>query len=396
MEAIEFKNHLVNDLIPFWNSLRDDEYGGFYGRADATGKADKTASKGVIYNSRILWFYSASYLLLGDEALLDNAKHAYKFMVDYCLDPQYGGVFWSVTYDGEPEEDLKHTYNQAFAIYALSAYFNATHDQSALHFAMSIYRIIEEKCRDNGGYLECFNREFDPIENDKLSENGVMADRTMNTLLHVLEAYTELYKASSFYQVGDSLRDILRLFKKRIYNTRRNFCEVFFDFDYNSLIDLESFGHDIETSWLMERACDALHDEGYLKEIKPMMAAMVKATYRNGMENGAMCNECERGVLDHKKVWWVQAEAVTGFYNMYQHNPEHSEYKEASEAVWNFIKNVQMDSVTHEWIENIYQDSSKNKNQDLAHQWKGPYHNGRMCIEMYKRLKDAESQRILA
>ncbi len=387
MEAQEFRNHLVNDLIPFWNNLKDEENGGFYGRADEFGTPDKYSKKGVIYNSRILWFYSASYMLLKDITLLDNAKHAYKFMVDYCLDPQYGGVFWSVTYAGEPEEDLKHTYNQAFAIYALSAYYNATKDQSALHFAMSIYRTIEEKCKDNGGYLECFNREFDIIDNDKLSENGVMADRTMNTLLHILEAYTELYKASSFYQVGDSLRDILRLFKKRIYNTRRKICDVFFDYEYNSLIDLESFGHDIETSWLMERACAALHDDGYLKEIKPMMDAMVKTTYLSGLENGALCNECENGKLDHKKVWWVQAEAVTGFYNMYQHHPEMTEYKDVSEAIWNFIKTNQIDPNTHEWIENIYEDKSKNLHQDLAHEWKGPYHNGRMCIEMIKRLE---------
>lgn len=387
MQAQEFKDHLVNDLIPFWNKMRDDENGGFYGRADEHGVIDKSAHKGVIYNSRILWFYSASYMLLKNEALLDNARHAFKFMVDHLIDPQYGGVFWSVTCDGEPREDLKHTYNQAFAIYALSAFYNASQDTSALHFAMDIYRTIEEKCKDEGGYLECFSREFDVIDNDKLSENGVMADRTMNTLLHILESYTELYKASSYYQVGDSLRDILRVFKKRIFNSRKKVCDVFFDHDYNSLIDLQSYGHDIETSWLMERACAALHDDGYLKEIKPMMDQMVKTTLITGMENGALCNECENGVIDHKKVWWVQAEAVTGFYNMYQHHPEMTEYRDTAESIWNTIKTVQIDKVTHEWIENIYDDAEKNKHQDLAHEWKGPYHNGRMCIEMIKRLE---------
>ena len=150
--------------------------------------------------------------------------------------------------DGTPEDTTKHTYNQAFAIYALSVYYQASGKKEALNLSYSLYQIIESKCRDHEGYFEAFSRDFSPVSNDKLSENGVMAERTMNTLLHVLEAYTELYKADEFYAVGDSIREILRIFKFKVYDADKEICRVFFDKSYHSLIELESYGHDIEAS----------------------------------------------------------------------------------------------------------------------------------------------------
>lgn len=248
MNAKVFQEHLEKNLIPFWNRMKDEINGGFYGYADAKGDPDVKSVKGVILNSRILWFYSSAYQLLHKQEQLEMADHAYRFLVDNCFDSQYGGVYWSVNYDGTVCDNTKHTYNQAFAIYALSAYYQASHSKEALNLAYVLYRVIEEKCRDSNGYLEAFRRDFTLSSNEKLSENGVLAERTMNTLLHVLEAYSELYHADPFYEVGDSVRSILRLFEKKIYNSEKHICDVFFDLDYHTLIDLESFGHDIETS----------------------------------------------------------------------------------------------------------------------------------------------------
>lgn len=205
MEAKVFKEHLEKNLIPFWNKLKDEENGGFYGYVGSDGKPDTKSVKGIILNSRILWFYSTAYQLLKKTELLEMADHAYKFLTDFCFDSQYGGVYWSVNYDGTVCDDTKHTYNQSFAIYALSAYYQASGKKDALNMAYVLYRVIEEKCRDENGYLEAFRRDFTPSSNEKLSENGVLAERTMNTLLHVLEAYSELYKADTFYAVGDSI-----------------------------------------------------------------------------------------------------------------------------------------------------------------------------------------------
>ena len=388
MEAKVFQEHLENDLIPFWNRMKDEINGGFYGYADAEGNPDMKSVKGVILNSRILWFYASAYQLLRKPELLEMADHAYRFLVDHCFDSQYGGVYWSVNYDGTVCDDTKHTYNQAFAIYALSAYYRASGRKEALNLAYVLYRVIEEKCRDSKGYFEAFRRDFTPSSNEKLSENGVLAERTMNTLLHVLEAYSELYRADPFYEVGDSIRSILRLFEKKIYNSEKQICDVFFDSDYHSLIDLESFGHDIETSWLIDCGCSVLEDKAYQKEMQPMINGLAEAAYRNAFDKrqNALNNEREGDRIDSQKIWWVQAEYVVGFYNVYQKNPQKTEYLHTAEKIWEFIQNHVIDSRSGEWIESIPADNLPDSGQALVHPWKCPYHNGRMCMEMIQRL----------
>lgn len=390
MNSKDFHTHLYNDLLPFWMKMRDDTNGGFYGFADSNGTPDPQSSKGVILQSRILWFFSSAYLLHNRSDILDYADHAYRFLSKCCYDDTCGGMYWSVEADGTPCEDMKHTYCQAFAIYALSAYYRASGSQAALELARSLYRTIEHQCRDNDGYLEAFARDFSLTGNDKLSENGVMADRTMNTLLHVLECYTELLKAEPSPEVAGSINKILNTFKRRIYNPDLKRCEVFFDINYNSIIDLESYGHDIEASWLIHRACEVLGDDEVTSAMMPVITGLAQGALEHAMDDktNAMNNECENGKVDHKKVWWVQAEAVTGFYNAYTLTGD-PEYLKASEQIWDYIRNTVIDSKHGEWIENIYDGEDAEEKQPLVHTWKCPYHNGRMCIEMMLRQQGA-------
>lgn len=387
MEAKFFVDHLRDDLIPFWNKMRDDENGGFYGYADALGKPDPESPKGVILTARIMWFYSAAYRLLKERSLLDMAEHAFAFLVERCCDRENGGVFWSVNCDAGAFDDTKHTYCQAFTVYALAKFYNVGGNAAALDLAHEIYRTIEEKCRDNGGYLEAFNCDFSPCSNEKLSENGVMASRTMNTLLHIIEAYTELYSAARDPEVGEKLREALVLFKDKIYDPEKRICKVFFDHEYNSLIDLESYGHNIEASWLLERACDALGNDAICPEIKTITRELAEAALENGFDKsqGALNNEREFDKVNRTKVWWVQAEAVIGFYNFYS-NYNRAEFLEASENVLKFIRENVIDKSTGEWIENIDPNGNTDRTQALVHEWKCPYHNGRMCVEMISRL----------
>ena len=142
------RNHLVEDIIPFWKNLRDDKYGGYYGYLSFDHELDKKAVKGCILNSRILWFFSSAYTLLREESLLDEARHAYDFLRGKCIDKINGGIYWSMTYDAKVADGTKHTYNQAFAIYALSAYYEASGNEEALELAMELFNIVENICKD--------------------------------------------------------------------------------------------------------------------------------------------------------------------------------------------------------------------------------------------------------
>lgn len=388
MNKDEVRQHLTNDLIPFWSALKDQEYGGFYGYMEENGAVDKEAEKGCILNSRILWFFSNAAMVLHDRSLVDYAGHAFRFLRDHAWDSEQGGVYWSMTYDGRPADTTKHTYNQAFAIYGLASYYDASGDREAFQMAMELFHIIEEKCLGERCYKEAFTREFEEASNEKLSENGVMAYHTMNTLLHVMEAYTELYRVmckkneSGSEQVRERLLWILSVFKKDIFDGEKGRQKVFFDREMNSLIDLYSYGHDIETSWLLDRTLEVLGDQKLIKEYGKLTARMAAEIYAHAYDGHSLANECENGVVDERRVWWVQAETVLGFLNAYEKSGD-VKYRDAAGDVWEFIKAYVITArKPAEWHSEVNRDGSPRDGHPLVDPWKCPYHNGRMCLEI--------------
>ena len=388
MFATEIKEHLVNDLIPFWQGLKDEENGGFYGYLSYDLKLDKKAVKGCILNSRILWFFSNAYMVLGDPSLLESAAYAYQFLKEHCVDDEFGGVFWSLTYDGKPEDTTKHTYNQAFSIYALASYYDASKNPEALEIAWKLYDLVESKCKDEYGYLEAFTRSFEPEENDKLSENGVIAEKTMNTLLHVFEAYTELYRVTKEEKVAKQIRFMMDIIKDKVFNKEIGRQEVFFDRTWNTLIDLYSYGHDIETAWLVDRGLEVLDDEAYTNMLSPITKIITENIYNRAYIDHSLVNESENGVVDTTRVWWVQAEAVVGFLNGYQKQGD-KKFLDASVDIWNYIKKYFIDKRNgSEWFWSVKEDHTPDE-KPIVEPWKCSYHNGRMCFEVLRRMKDA-------
>lgn len=383
----EVRRELTEHLIPFWEGLKDPEYGGFYGYMDYDLKLDPKAEKGCILNSRICWFFSKAYLTLHDPALLSYAKHAYDFMKDRCFDRTNGGIYWSITYDGKPYDTTKHTYNQAFSIYALSEYYEASGDREALDLAFAQYHLIEAKMRDEGGYLEALDEKFQPVVNDKLSENGVIADRTMNTLLHVLEGYTNLLRVSGDEEVRGSLKEIFRTFVDHVWNPELHRQEVFFDHDWHTLIDLYSYGHDIETSWLMDHSLDVVADPSWTAKIRPIMDDMADNLLKAAFDGRSLPAECEKGVVKENRVWWVQAETVLGYLNAYGKHPEREDYRDAAVSEWEFIRDYLVDKREgSEWYWELNKDGTPIPDRPILEPWKCPYHNGRMCMEVLRRL----------
>ncbi|MCR5592425.1 MAG: AGE family epimerase/isomerase [Saccharofermentans sp.] len=393
------KEHLTHDLIPFWLSMKDPLFGGFYGARYADGTIETNHEKGAILNSRILWFFSnccrlyKSHLIKSDDIcgcgyayddIKAAADWAYDFMVRDFLDEKYGGLYWSVKRDGKVSDSTKHTYNQAFAIYGLASYYDASKDKSALELAYKLFHIIEIKMRDEGGYLESFSRDFEPEKNDKLSENGVIADRTMNTLLHVMEAYTELYRVTRDEEVKAAIEEILKTHKDCIWDEKLQRQKVFMDHEYNSIIDLYSYGHDIETSWLMDRTIEILDDRKIRDEYSDVTSKMLHEV-TNAAFNGSLANECENGVVDERRIWWVQAEAVIGFVNEYMKKSDEEALYDAVRT-WSFIENhLVMEVFPREWYSETDKNGIANRTLPVVDEWKCPYHNGRMCIEIICR-----------
>lgn len=381
----ECKEELTQRIIPFWNKLRDDENGGFYGFMDNGLTVDKSADKGVILNSRILWFYSRAYEALEDHVLLENAEHAFEFLKNYCYDRDNGGVYYMMTFDGKPSDDMKHTYNQAFAIYALSSYYIASGSKEALALAYELFNTIETKCVDEYGYVEAFSRTWEPAKNDVLSENGIDAEKTMNNVLHLIEAYTVLLEADGNDKVRKRLMYLLGITKNKIFDSKNDKLLVFFDKKMNVLGDIHSYGHDIEATWLIDRACEVIGDRELEAEWRSIDLRIAENIYNIAFVDGALNNERDGEHIDDKRVWWVQAETVVGFTNAYMQSGC-GKYLEAAEKTMEWIKKYQIDTRENsEWWGEVEHNGKPMETVAMVNPWKCPYHNGRMCLEIMNR-----------
>lgn len=386
----EAEAHLTQKLIPFWNGLRDNENGGFYGYVGYDLQVDRTAPKGCILNSRILWFYSQAYAALGEPSLLENAKHAYAFLEQFW-DQAQGGVYWSCAFDGTPLDTMKHTYAQSFAIYGLSAYAMASGDVQALAKATALYELIEARMTDSLGYLEAFDRSFHPLDNAKLSDNpklmerGLVAEKTMNTMLHVLEAYTALYKAGGDARVRESLHALLDTIGRRVYNQRENRLEVFFDPDLRSIINMQSYGHDIEASWLIDLAAKTALDQDGYAQTALWTTRLAQGVLKRALVGNSLLNENVEGEDDPTCIWWVQAETLVGMANLWQKTGDDT-LPARMQAVWKMIQSRLVDPREgSEWFWRLEEDGQPS-HMPIVEPWKCPYHNGRMCLELMARM----------
>lgn len=382
MDMTWVKHQLTGKILPFWQGLRDEAQGGWYGGVDFDLHVDEDAVKGCILNSRILWSFSTAARVLKDDCLLEDARRALRFMERF-EDKANGGVYWSVRRDGQVADSTKHTYCQAFAIYGLAAYVRATGDAAALSRAMDLFRVIEQRCRDEEGYGEAYRADFSPESNEKLSENGVMASRTMNTLLHVIEAYAELYRAGGREEVREAGAWAIRLLLNKMYNPVKRRLEVFFDQAYRPLLDMQSYGHDIEASWLIWDAAETLLPQAEREAVRAMCVSLAGSVLERAMTENGLLNECVDGVKDETRVWWVQAEAVLGFDNAFRLTGE-ERFAEARDRMLDAIDRIIVDHREGgEWFWSA-DAACQPIHKPIVEEWKCPYHNSRMCLRLIR------------
>lgn len=376
---------LTDSILPFWIKLKDEQYGGLYGTVAFDLAINREGDKGGIATARHLWAFSSAYRVLGNPVYLTMATHLFRFLKEQCIDKAHHGLYWMLDYKGVCVDDRKHIYAQAFAIYGLSEYYRVTKDEEAIQLALDLYDLIETNGFDekNQAYKEAFNRTWEEVPNEMLSENGVTADITMNTHIHILEAYTNLYKAYPFAELRARLLHVLSLHLTKMYQ-EDHFLGVFFNKDWERLLDLQSFGHDIEASWLIDEALKVLDIEA--DEYHAMVIAIAENILGVAVEaDGSLVNERENGRIDRTRIWWVQAEAVVGFYNAYEKTGNVA-FKEAAEAAWSYIIHTVKDKRERgEWYWAIDPDGVPVE-RDLVEPWKVSYHNTRCCLELIERM----------
>ena len=421
MMRLEMQDVLENNILPFWlEKMQDNENGGFYGRIDGNNQLHPEAEKGAILNARILWSFSAAYRVLQKEEYLEAATRAKDYLIEHFIDSEYGGVYWSVDYKGEPLDTKKQFYAIAFVIYGLTEYARATSDREALEYALDLYDCIEEHAFDNeqNGYIEACTREWGKIEDMRLSELDANYPKSQNTHLHIMEAYANLLRClkemrsqeqcdyvpaigsvlpvgisvppETLISVEGALRNIIDIFVGRILNPETNHLDLFFDMDWTRGAGrLESYGHDIECSWLLHEAALVLGDENVLEKVESVIQEVAKAAEKGLRPDGSMIHEAnlDTGHVDDDLHWWVQAENVVGWFNIWQHFGDEEAFKK-SEKCWQFIKDKLVDWDNGEWYWSRHPDGSLNTIDDKAGFWKCPYHNSRMCLEIIERTAE--------
>lgn len=382
---------LTENILPYWlNNAQDVHQGGFLGRITSDNIMIHDAPKGAVLNTRILWTFAAAHRLLHDAKYLDAARRAYFYLDRHFRDKNFGGIYWMLKADGSPLDTKKQIYAQAFAIYALSEYHRIMKDRGSLAWAIELFQLIEKHSYDpeEGGYFEAYSRDWVLLEDLRLSKKDANEKKTMNTHLHVLEGYTNLYRAWPDAVLKERLRLLIDLFLSTILDNNTFHLRLFFDEQWNVRSNIISYGHDIEASWLILEAAEVVDDALLIAQAKKAASGIAEMILSEAIDaDGAIFNEWspDEG-LDDDKHWWPQAEAVVGFVNAYQ-TTSNPVFLRAAIATWSFIEKNIIDQKHGEWFARTDIAGKPVSNENKVGPWKGPYHNARMCMELMTRTE---------
>jgi mannobiose 2-epimerase len=385
-------------ILDYWMEYTPDhEQGGFVGRVDEKDRPDPDAPKGLVMHSRILWAFSAAWRHTGNAGYWMVARRACEYLLNHFLDDEHGGAFWSLDASGRPLNDRKQIYGQAFLLYGLSEFYRAASSSTApeaalaLAAALALFRLIEQHSFDarRKGYFEAFASDWQPLKDLRLSEKDDNGQKTMNTHLHVLEAYSNLYKCWPDSLLRRQIIGLLEVFDRYMVDTRSGHLLLFFSEDWQSRSTLVSYGHDIEAAWLLQEAAETIGDEEWIARTRALALRIAAAAVEGLDEDGGLWYEREEDrsidALVLEKHWWPQAEAMVGFLHAWQVSGDETWYRRSLDS-WTFVKKYLLAPMGKEWYWGVRADHSPMPGQDKAGFWKCPYHNSRACLEIMRRL----------
>lgn len=389
MGTVEEIKQELKRILKYWESdAVDNELGGFVGRRNHANRLIGQSPKGSVLNARILWTFSASYTYTAEVEHLKLAERAFNYLKQYFYDEDYGGVYWTLNYDGTPLDTKKQIYAQAFAIYGLAEYYKVSRSAEALQLATNLFNDIEANSFDPlfGGYFEAFGRRWEELEDIRLSDKDANEKKTMNTHLHILEAYANLYLVWPNEHLADKIEHLLNCFETHIIHPKSKHLVLFMDELWNFKQHIYSYGHDIEASWLLLEAAEILGDEALIEKYKQYAIDLAEAASEGLGADGSLLyeNNLDLQHFNREKHWWVQAEAMVGFYNAWQLTKDPT-YHQKFENAWHFIQKHLIDEVNGEWFWGCDAQLKPLLNEDKLGLWKCPYHNVRACLEIIRR-----------
>jgi cellobiose epimerase len=387
--------HLFGHYLPFWcGPALDQVNGGWMAWLSNDLQPDRSQPKGLIVNSRILWAFSAVHQVRPEPVYARMAERAFDFVMNRFWDAQHGGAFWRLDDAGRVIDDSKKIYGQAFYIYALTEFHRAFGSPAALDRAMELFELIERHAHDAkfGGYSEVCNRDWSEAGADaRLSEKDMNEKKSMNNHLHVLEAYTNLFRVWPEPRVAERLHELIELFLNRILDPLTKHLHHFFNEQWEVRSDTYTFGHDIEASWLLCEAAEELGDARLMAQVRTVALLMAEVVLREGIaEDGALYYEGKCGkIIDAGRECWPQAEALVGFLNAFEISGD-GKFSGAARRVWDYIEDNLVDRIHGEWFWRINPDGQPDGKLPKVSEWKGPYHATRACLETLKRLPGRE------
>ncbi|MEO5910967.1 MAG: AGE family epimerase/isomerase [Pelobium sp.] len=396
MEFAEEIEKELHNILNYWETQTvDEEYGGFVGRRDHNDILISYMPKGSVLNSRILWTFSAAYAYTKNPVHKQLAERAYQYIKNFFFDEDYGGVYWSVDFKGRPLDTKKQTYALSFAIYGLSEYYKICSHQEVLDLAIRLYHDIEKHSFDkqNSGYFEAFSRDWQEITDLRLSEKDANEKKTMNTHLHVIEAYANLYHVWQNSELKSQIKNLLSVFQNHIIDTATKHLILFMDENWKNKEIIYSYGHDIEASWLLLEAAEVIDDKALIKSFEKIAINLADAALEGiDANDGALLyeNNLSKSHFIREKHWWVQAEAIVGFINAWEISKQ-DYYLNTAKKLWEFTSSYIIDHQKGEWFWGRNHDLTLMEGEDKVGLWKCPYHNTRACLEVIRRIKKFEN-----
>lgn len=383
----------LHQTLHYWEKYATDtQFGGFYGHINNENIVDKKAEKSLVLNTRILWAFSAAHQKFPSDNYLASAHRAYQYILKHFLDENNRGLYWTLDFKGNPLNTRKQIYGQAFGIYSLSEYYQISKDAQALELAVELFHLIEKNAFDtvHQGYFEAYSEDWKPLEDLRLSEKDANEKKTMNTHLHILEAYTNLYTIWKDEQLKSQIKSLVDVYQRHLIHPESHHQYLFLEEDWKPKSNIKSFGHDIEASWLIWKALKALGEEYLMELYQPLIVNTGISSIRGLDADYGLNYEYDEDLnhLDHDKHAWVQAEAMVGYLNLYQITQE-ERYLMYSWKVWQFVKAYIIDHKNGEWFWGVKQNYEPMNDIKVGF-WKCPYHNTRACLEIIKRVKEIE------